>query len=157
MMAMSQYGDVIDKSISNLTNGNKIELTELELGVQYTFYAVVKDAEGNPSQMFTTTFIPSINIDYVLSTASNYTYGMPQLSGSWSGNTNYKLTVNKPEECVRFWLFKGDPEYFTGDVWTDTDKLVTSQLYGVEVHEEGFENKLKLQDSQVLESLYQGG
>ena len=142
MMAMSQYGDVIDKSISNLTNGNKIELTELELGVQYTFYAVVKDAEGNPSQMFTTTFIPSINIDYVLSTASNYTYGMPQLSGSWSGNTNYKLTVNKPEECVRFWLFKGDPEYFTGDVWTDTDKLVTSQLYGVEVHEEGFENKL---------------
>ena len=50
-------------------------------------------------------------------------------------------TVEKPAECVKFWLYKGDPEYFTGDVWTDTDKLVAEQLYGVEVHTESFAKK----------------
>ena len=83
-----------------------------------------------------------MSVDYVLSTAENYTYGMPQLSGSWSGNTAYKLNVEKPESCVKFWLFKGDPEYFTGDPWTDTDKLITSQLYGVEEHSESISNKV---------------
>lgn len=141
MMAMSQYGDVIDKEIGKLANGNQIHLEKLDLGVQYTFYAVVKDAAGNPSKMFTTTFIPSSSVDYVLSTAENYTYGLPQLSGTWTNNTTFSLTVEKPAECVKFWLYKGDPEYFTGDVWTDTDKLVAEQLYGVEVHTESFAKK----------------
>lgn len=142
MMAMSQYGDVIDKKISSLKDGRKIELTGLELGAQYTFYAVVKAEDGTPSQLYTMTFIPTMSVDYVLSTDANYSYGMPQLSGSWSNNTSYKLNVEKPESCVKYWLFKGDPEYFTGDPWTDTDKLITSQLYGVETYTESFSGKI---------------
>ena len=72
LMALSQYGDVIDKKISSLTDGCKINVTQLELGTEYTFYAVVKDSEGNPSYMFKKTFIPSISINYVMSDAENY-------------------------------------------------------------------------------------
>ena len=141
MMAMNQYGDAVSKDIAKLQNGNQIYLNGLELGAQYTFYAVVKGADGTPSQLFTTTFIPTMNIDYVLNTAADYTYGKPVLSGSWKSSSTYILNVEKPAECVKYWLYKGDPEYFTNDPWTDTDKLVTEQLYGVEVHTDSFSGK----------------
>ena len=62
---------------------------------------------------------------------------MPQLSGK-KVISKYTLSVQKPDECIKYWLFKGDPEYFTGDVWIDTDKLVTMQLElsGETVHTE---------------------
>jgi hypothetical protein len=70
-----------------------------------------------------------------------YTYGMPVLSGTKSG-TRYTLKVDMPEQCRKYWLFKGDPEYFTGDVYIDTDKLVTMQLElsGETVHTESIES-----------------
>ena len=49
--------------------------------------------------------------------------------------------MKKPAECTKFWFYKGDPEYFTGDPWIDTDRLVGQQLNGVEVHTESIENK----------------
>ena len=139
LMALSQYGDVIDKKISSLTDGCKINVTELELGTEYTFYAVVKDSEGNPSYMFKKTFIPSISINYVMSDAENYSYGMPEISGEWINNTSYKLNVHMPEACEKFWMSVCDSEYLTGDVWTDTDKLITVTLYNSAAYTESVE------------------
>lgn len=139
LMALSQYGDVIDKKISSLTEGCKINISELELGTEYTFYAVVEDAEGNPSYMFKKTFIPSININYVMSDAENYTYGKPEISGEWSNNTTFILNVQMPETCKKFWMSVCDSEYLTGDIWTDTDKLVTVTLYNSAEYTESIE------------------
>ena len=141
MMAMSQFGDVMDLDITTLEGGNRIHITDLQLGVPYTFYALVKDADGVPSHIFTKEFTPAISIDYVMSTDSGYSYGMPQLGGSWKNDNTFVLNVKKPAECTKFWFYKGDPEYFTGDPWIDTDRLVGQQLNGVEVHTESIENK----------------
>lgn len=133
LLALRQMGDAKTSAISKV--GNKLHLTGLTVGTQYTFYAVVHDAQYNSSRMYKYDFIPTNNVDYILDTDSDYTYGMPQLSGSWSSKTIFNLDVAKPEECVQYWLFKGDAEYFTGDPWTDSDKLVTMQYDGVTVHE----------------------
>ena len=136
MLARGQIGDaVVDKKISELADGNTIELTGLTMGVEYTFYALVKDAQGVPSKMTKLTFIPIVMIDYVLSTSNTYKYGMPVVSGSKSGS-NYTLSVTKPADCAKYWLFLGDFEYMTGsstvinivDEYGATDKLVTMQL-----------------------------
>ena len=141
MMAMSQYGDVINRKISNLEDGRKLSFTGLELGTQYTFYAVVKDAEGNPSYMFTHKFIPAIGVNYVMSSSENYTYGMPQISGTWKNKTTYELNVDKPQDCAKFWLQVCDSEYLTGDVYTDTDRLLTLTGYACEVHTDSIKAK----------------
>ena len=136
MLARGQIGGaVVDKKISELEGENTIELTGLTVGVEYTFYALVKNADGVPSKMTKITFIPIVMIDYVLSTSKSYEYGMPVVSGTKSGS-NYTLTVTKPAECVKYWLFLGDFEYMTGsstviniiDEYGATDKLVTMQL-----------------------------
>jgi hypothetical protein len=136
MLARGQIGDaVVDKSISGLEGGNTIELTGLTVGVEYTFYALVKDAEGVPSRMTKVSFIPIVMIDYVLSSSKSYEYGMPVAVGSKSGS-NYTLNITKPAECEKYWLFIGDFEYMTGsstviniiDEYGSTDKLVTMQL-----------------------------
>jgi hypothetical protein len=85
--------------------------------------------------MYKYDFIPTNNVDYILDSDSDYEYGMPQLTGSWSSKTIFYLDVTKPQECVQYWLFKGDAEYFTGDPWTDSDYLVTRQYEDVTVHE----------------------
>lgn len=136
MLARGQIGDaVLDKEISRLDEGNKIELTGLTLGTEHTFYILVKDAHGTPSKMTKLTFIPMVMIDYVLSSSKSYEYGMPSVSGSKSGS-KYTLNVTKPAECTKYWLFLGDFEYMTGsstviniiDEYGATDKLVTMQL-----------------------------
>lgn len=136
MLARGQIGDAVcDKQISTLEGGNKIELTGLTIGVEHTFYALVKDAEGVPSKMTKVSFIPIVMIDYVLSSSKSYEYGMPVATGSKSGS-NYTLNITKPAECVKYWLFIGDFEYMTGsstviniiDEYGSTDKLVTMQL-----------------------------
>lgn len=138
MMAMGQMGDVLDRSVDALKG--KISVSGLTVGTQYTFYAVLKDAQGNPSRLYTYAFIPMINVNYIMSTDEGYEYGMPLLSGVKS-LTRYTLTVEMPKECVKYWLFKGDPEYFTGDPYTDTDKMLTMQLesLGEEVYTESAE------------------
>ena len=141
MMAMGQFGDVIDKKISSLTEGRKIKFTGLELGTPYTFYAVVKDGNGNPSRMFTIKFTPNVGITYIMSTAENYSYGMPQVSGKWKNRTTYVLNVDKPGECVKFWMQVCDSEYLTGDVYTDSDKLITMTGYACEEHSESIVEK----------------
>lgn len=142
MMAMGQYGDVIDKKIANLTNGNQLYFTGLELGVEHTLYALVKDNEGNPSHLFTKTFTPSIGIDYIMSSSNKYEYGMPQISGTWKSKTSYELNVNMPAECVRYWIQVCDKEYLTGDVYIDTDKLVTLTGYACEEHSAPIRSKV---------------
>ena len=135
LLALGQYGNAKNVKVSTLDG--KIYLNELTLGAEYTFYAVVLDAEGNSSHLYTTTFVPSISIDYVLSDSADYEYGMPELTGTCKGGSNYTLTldVEKPAECKKYWLFKGNYEYFTGDIWTDSDKLVTEQFMDVTVHD----------------------
>lgn len=155
MLARGQIGDaVFNYDINKLEGGNKLEITGLTIGVEYTFYALVKDSAGVPSKMSKVTFTPIVLIDYVASTSSNYKYGMPVISGTKSGS-NYTLQVTKPAECVKYWLFIGDFEYMTGsskvinitDEYGATDKLVTMQLKEV--------GALELEDSYstVYESL----
>ena len=128
LLSKGQVGDAMnDVAISSLLNGCRIYLTNLTLNAEYTFYAIVKNEAGVPSYLYKTTFMPTASsVDYILSDSKDYTYGMPVLSGTKSG-TRYTLNVDMPETCLKYWLFKGDPEYFTGDVWLDTDKLVTMQ------------------------------
>ena len=100
-------------------------------GVEYKLYALVADAEGNNSYLYTYTFTPVISIEYILSTDPGYDYGMPQITGtlntSFSGKT-YRMTVNMPQECRRYWLFCGDAEYLPGDVYAKSDKMVNMEL-----------------------------
>lgn len=135
MLALEQYGEATSVEIAKL--GGKLKVSGLTNGAEYTFYAVVRDAEGNCSGLYKYDFIPSISIDYVMSTDADYEYGMPVLSGAKSGfgrNYTLNLDVEMPSTCVRYWLFKGDSEYFTGDPYTDSDRLITEELYGVTVH-----------------------
>ena len=136
LLALKQFGEASTVKVAKIGDGLKV--SGLNIGAEYTFYAVVRDAEGNCSNMYQYDFIPSVSIDYVLSDSDDYEYGMPVLSGTKSGSMNsYTLTldVDMPSTCVRYWLFKGDPEYFAHDVYTDSDKLVTEALIGTTVHE----------------------
>jgi hypothetical protein len=139
MLARGQIGDAVyDYEISKLGEGNSVEIKGLTIGVTYTCYAMVKDASGVPSKMVKTEIIPIVVIDYLMSDAQNYKYGMPVISGTKSEST-YNLSVTKPAECSKYWLFVGDFEYITGsstnpeiaDVYGATDKLVTMQLKDV--------------------------
>ena len=139
MLARGQVGNaVIDQNVSELIDGNKIELTGLTLGVEHTFYALVKNADGVPSRMTKISIMPIVMIDYVLSSNKSYSYGQPKVTGTKSGS-KYTMTVTKPAECIKYWLFIGDFEYMTGsstvinivDEYAATDKLVTMQLEDV--------------------------
>lgn len=139
MLAKGQLGDAVnDMEISKLAEGNTIELSGLTLGIEYTFYVLVKDASGVPSYMKSVKFIPIVLMDYLMSNHKDYKYGMPQVSGKKSG-AKYTYTVTKPETCVKYWMFIGDFEYITGsptvptisDEYGATDKLVTMQLKDV--------------------------
>ena len=139
MLARGQVGNaVIDQNVSELIDGNKIELTGLTLGVEHTFYALVKNADGVPSRMTKISIMPIVMIDYMLSSNKSYSYGQPKVTGTKSGS-KYTMTVTKPAECIKYWLFIGDFEYMTGsstvinivDEYAATDKLVTMQLEDV--------------------------
>lgn len=137
LMALGQMGDASRKKVSSL-NG-EIYLDGLTLGAEHTFYAIVTDAEGNASYLYKYEFTPVNNIDYIQSGDADYEYGMPKLTGTCKGtNSSYTLTldVEMPSTCRKYWLFKGNYEYFTGDPWTDSDKLVTEQFMEVTVHTE---------------------
>ena len=139
MLARGQVGNaVIDQNISELQGGNTIELTGLTLGVEHSFYALVKNADGVPSRMTKISIMPIVMIDYILSSNKSYSYAMPTVTGTKSGS-KYTMTVTKPAECIKYWLFIGDFEYMTGsstvinivDEYAATDKLVTMQLEDV--------------------------
>lgn len=137
LMALGQMGEASRKKVSSL-NG-EIYLDGLTLGAEHTFYAIVTDAEGNASYLYKYGFTPVNNIDYIQSGDADYEYGMPKLTGTCKGtNSSYTLTldVEMPSTCRKYWLFKGNYEYFTGDPWTDSDKLVTEQFMEVTVHTE---------------------
>ena len=63
---------------------------------------------------------------------------MPVLNGTCGAGNVYTLTlsVDMPETCKKYWLFRGDYEYFTGDVYTDSDRLVTEFFVdGLTIHD----------------------
>ena len=141
LMALGQLGTAITESVSSV--GTSLTLDGLSLGAEYTFYAVVRDDSNKASKLYKYTFTPSSDLDYILSGTAGYEYGMPQMSGTCSGASTYTLTLNvdMPSTCVKYWLFKGNYEYFTGDPWTDSDKLVNMQYEDVTVHEESISGK----------------
>lgn len=135
LMAKEQFGDLKTVSVESL--GGKLTLTGLNAGEEHTFYAIVTDSEGNHSYLYHSfTFTPTVNLDYVLKTDSEYGYGMPVISGTMSEEDTYKIKVSMPAECVKYWLFCGDSGYLTGDPYSDTDKMVTMglELLGESVH-----------------------
>lgn len=140
MMALGQFGNAEKVEISSLVDA-KLNISGLSVGSLYTFYAVVSDGDSVSSKLYKYDFTPRVEVDYVLNSSDDYAYGMPSLSGTWTGSTNYTLNVDMPSECKKFWLFKGDPDYFTGDPWTDSDKLVTNALSGVSVHTESVKDR----------------
>lgn len=133
MLALGQYGEATSVEISKL-NG-PLHLQGLTLGAVHTFYAVVNSDGCTASHLYKYDFTPTNNVDYILSSADDYEYGMPQISGSWGSKTVFNATVTMPAECLQYWLFNGNSEYFTGDPWTDSDYLVTMAYEGVTVHE----------------------
>lgn len=135
MMALGLMGDATTSSIQEV--GNKVTVSGLPIGEYCTFYAVLTDAEGKHSKLFTYTFIPEIKVEYITSADSRYEYARPQLSAFMSGSTYY-LKVDKPAQCERYWLFYGDDEYIDKDVYMATDKLISMglSLSGETVHTE---------------------
>lgn len=141
LLALDQMGEA--KTVDVTSSETEVYVDGLINGSEYVFYAVVRDEHENASaKLCKYEFIPSVDIDYILEDAEGYSYGMPQLSGSWTDSETYVLNVSKPDECRRYWLYNGDREYFTGDPWLDTDKLVTRQLMGVTLHEESVSGKV---------------
>ena len=134
-LALGQMPEAV--SVKTSTLGGKLVFEGLMSGVEHKLYALVTDAEGNNSYLYTYDFTPVISIDYILSTDSDYEYGMPQITGTLSGKT-YHMTVNMPQECRRYWLFCGDAEYLPGDVYANSDKMVNMELElsGETVHTE---------------------
>ena len=124
-MALGQMPDAVSVKTSDL--GGKLVFGGLMSGVEYTLYALATDAEGHNSYLFTYKFTPVITINYILSTDPDYEYGMPQIVGTLYGKT-YRMTVNMPQECNRYWLFCGDAEYLPGDVYAQSDKMVNMEL-----------------------------
>ncbi len=139
-MALNQLDGLRKVEVSSLKDG-KLNIDRLDVGSVYTFYAVVSDVNETYSYLYKYEFTPKISVDYVLSDSPDYEYGMPVMSGRWNGKEVYLLNVTKPAECVRFWMFKGDAEYFAGDPWSDSDKLVSRAFDEVEVHTESIRNK----------------
>lgn len=135
LMALGQLGNTETVEISSLKDGN-LNISGLSVGSLYTFYAVVTDAEGTSSKLYKYEFTPSVSVDYVLESSADYGYGMPSLSGVWKSSTTYMLDVDMPAECEKCWIYVGDPEYMTGDVWTDSDKLLTGAFYGISSYSE---------------------
>lgn len=138
MLAKGQVGDAVnDVKVSGISEG-KVTLTGLSLGVEHTFYALVKDADGNPSKMYKKTFIPIIMVNYITEGMTGYEYGMPQVEIVRKLST-YNMTVSMPDNCVTYWMFTGDFEYMTGsstmselvDVYSATDNLLTMKLEAV--------------------------
>lgn len=132
MLALGQYGEAKTVQIDKI-NG-PILFEGLTIGAKYTFYAVVNSDGCTSSHLYKYDFYPTNNVDYILSSSDDYEYGMPSLTGSWASATIFNLNVEMPAECQKYWLFKGDAEYFTGDPWTDSDKLVTKQFMDVTIH-----------------------
>ena len=126
MLALRQLGDACTVSVSDL--GGKLKLDGLMIGAEYTLYAVLTDSEGRCSYLYHDyKFTPRIEAEYVLKDNPEYEYAMPVLSGVKNG-TNYTLKVDMPSECVQYWLFCGDRDYFSNDEYLDTDKLVSMEL-----------------------------
>lgn len=126
LMAKGQYGEASTVKVSGL--GGNLVLTGLTPGVEYTFYAMVTDAAGNHSHLYYDyTFTPVVKAEYVLKTDADYEYGMPVITGSKSLRI-YNVTVDMPAECVKYWLFFGNYEFFVGDDYLDTDKMITMGL-----------------------------
>lgn len=135
-MALGQMGNAVRVNVESL--GGELTLTGLSMGVNYTFYAIVTDANDNHSYLSSPyEFTPVMSIDYILSDDDEYEYGMPQISGTLSSRT-YTMNVEMPDECARYWLFCGDPEYLSGDVYSNSDKLVNMELElsGETMHED---------------------
>lgn len=135
LLALGQLGNATKVKIAEL-DGGKLNISGLTVGSLYTFYAVVADSESVSSKLYKYDFTPRVEVDYVLSSSADYEYGMPSLSGTWIENKTYSLNVDMPAQCVKYWLFVGDSGYFTGDPWTDSDKMFTMALYGETVHTE---------------------
>lgn len=140
LLALDQLGDAA--TIALTSSEAEIHLDGLANGMEYKMYAIVRNAQDNSSALYKYTFIQEMGVDYILEDDKDYTYGMPQMSGSWSDSDTYVLNVIKPAECRKFWLFKGDREYFPGDAYSNTDKLITCQMEGTTVHEESVTGKV---------------
>lgn len=135
LMALGQLGNAKTVKVSSLENGC-LNISGLTVGSLYTFYAVVSDADGAASKLYKYDFTPSVSVDYVIASSADYGYGMPSLSGKWKNSTTYMLDVDMPAECLEYWIYVGDPEYMTGDPWTDSDKILTDALYGISKYSE---------------------
>lgn len=146
LMALGQYGNAVTKEITS--NTMTVTFTELDLGVEYFFYAVVNGEDGTASKLYKSeAIVPQSGIDYIKKNSEDYMYGIPVFTGTCEGTSkSYTLTldVDMPSNCKKYWLFKGDSEYFTGDVYTDSDKLVTEQflLLGETVHAESIKGQV---------------
>ena len=136
LLALGQYGDAVTVKVSDVDG--TIHLAGITPGMEYTFYAVVNGSDCNASKLYKYTFTLSGSIDYILSSNKEYSYGMPVLNGTCGSGNVYTLTlsVDMPETCKKYWLFRGDYEYFTGDVYTDSDRLVTEFFVdGLTIHD----------------------
>ncbi len=139
-MALGQLGGLNKVAVSSL-EGGKLKLSQLVAGSQYTFYAVVSDADDKYSALCKYEFIPRVDVSYLLKGYPGYNYGKPTLSGRWIDATTYALNVDKPAECVKYWLFRGDPEYLSNDAWTDSDKILTNYFGNVTEHTESISGR----------------
>lgn len=137
-LALNQYGEARTVAVADLDG--TLELAGLPSGELQTFYAIVIDSEQNNSYLYTYEFTPSINIDYIKSDDSAYKFGMPKITCKVS-SSQLRVKVDMPQDCQKYWLFCGDPDYLPGDYLAQSDRLVNMQLElsGETVHTESVE------------------
>lgn len=127
----SRYG-LVTVEVASLTD-NTIELTDLTLGKEYTFYAMAEDAEGNLSHMGTVTYTPESDIVYIKkSDEANWAFGQPSISnevwgedpwiyrnnswnpsasGWYASSTTLEVDVTLGENCKKAYVLFDEPSY----------------------------------------------
>lgn len=94
-LAQKSRYDLVTVEVASLTD-NTIELTDLTLGKEYTFYAMAEDAEGNLSHMGKVTYTPSSDIVYIKKdSGAEWDYGKPSISGETWGPEPWVWVVNE--------------------------------------------------------------
>ncbi|MGM9735342.1 MAG: PL29 family lyase N-terminal domain-containing protein [Candidatus Cryptobacteroides sp.] len=130
-LAQKSRYDLVTVDVATLTD-NTIELSNLTLGYNYTFYVMGEDADGNLSHMSTVAYTPSSDIVYIRQSSDDWAYGKPSISnetwgpdpwvwientfvpsrtGWYSQNTTLDVDLTLPADCKKVYCLIDQPEY----------------------------------------------
>ena len=126
-LAMESRYDIQTVEISSLTD-NTVELTELTLSKEYSFFVIALDAEGNMSHMAKVTYTPSSDIVFIKQSEEDWALGKPEISNevwgedpwiyrnnSWNpgwhaSSTTLAVDLTMGENCKKAYVLFTEPD-----------------------------------------------